>query len=160
MNKAYLLLGGNLGNRLQNLQAAKQLIERTCGEISRTSSVYETAAWGRTDQTDFYNQAIELKTELNAKQLMRRVLKIEKQLGRQRKEKFAPRLIDIDILFFNDEVCDYPFLKLPHPAVHLRRFALIPLAEITNLTHPVLKKTISELLQACADNLQVKEIAE
>jgi 2-amino-4-hydroxy-6-hydroxymethyldihydropteridine diphosphokinase len=159
MNKAYLLLGGNLGDRRQNLDKAIAFLEETCGKVSKHSSIYETAAWGKTDQPSFLNQAVEIETELNSRQLMRKILKVEKMMGRTRKEKFDPRIIDIDILFFNDEICNYSFLKLPHPEVQNRRFALAPLAEITNLMHPVLKKTISELLQECRDELEVKKMS-
>ena len=158
MNKAYLLTGGNLGNREDNLAQAKQLIIEQCGNIVTASSLYETAAWGNTGQPAFLNQALAVDTLLNAKQLIRRLLKIEKQLGRIREEKYGPRIIDIDILLFNDEVHNYPLLKLPHPEMQNRKFALLPLAEIAaNIIHPVLKKTIKTLLKECPDKLEVKK---
>jgi 2-amino-4-hydroxy-6-hydroxymethyldihydropteridine diphosphokinase len=161
MNKAYLLTGGNLGNRRENLAAARKLLEKQCGEIAAASSFYETAAWGKTDQPAFLNQALELKTSLNARQLIRRILKIEKLIGRVRKEKLGPRAIDIDILFFNNEVHDLRFLKIPHPEMPNRRFALTPLAEIApDRQHPVLKKTIAQLLDECPDESGVKKAAE
>jgi 2-amino-4-hydroxy-6-hydroxymethyldihydropteridine diphosphokinase len=136
----------------------KKLISQYCGPIIKSSLLYETAAWGKTDQPPFLNQALEIETELNAKQLMRRILKIEKMMGRERNEKYGPRTIDIDILLFNEEQYDYPFLKIPHPEMQNRRFALIPLAEIAaGLQHPVLKKTISQLLKECPDKLEVKK---
>jgi 2-amino-4-hydroxy-6-hydroxymethyldihydropteridine diphosphokinase len=101
---------------------------------------------------------LNLSTKLNARQLIRRILKIETQMGRIRKEKLGPRIIDIDILFFNEEVYDLRFLKIPHPEIQNRRFALEPLAEICpDLVHPVLKKTITELLNECPDILPVKK---
>lgn len=158
MNRAYLLTGGNLGNQRENLTAARKLLEEQCGEISAASCFYETAAWGKTDQPAFLNQALELKTSLNARQLIRRILKIEKIMGRVRKEKLGPRIIDIDILLFNDEVHDIRFLKIPHPEMPNRRFALTPLAEIApNMQHPVLKKTIAQLLDECPDESGVKK---
>ena len=161
MNKAYLLIGGNMGNREDNLVKAKQLIVIHCGSISKQSSLYETAAWGKTDQPAFLNQALEIITTLNAKQLIRRILKIEKSMGRVRKEKLGPRIIDIDILFYEDEVHDLKFLKIPHPEIQNRRFALVPLAEINpELIHPVLKKKIVRLLKDCTDKLEVKRITE
>jgi len=161
MNITYLLIGGNLGNRQENLAKARFLIGKHCGHISRQSSVYETAAWGKTDQPAFLNQAFEVKTELNSRQLIRRILKVEKIMGRVRKEKLGPRIIDIDILLFNDEMQDISFLKLPHPEMQYRRFALIPLAEIAALVvHPVLKKNISQMLHECPDELEVKKIAD
>ncbi len=159
MNKAYLLTGGNLGDRQQNLAIAVDHINEQCGSIITASSLYETAAWGNTDQPAFLNQALEISTFLNARQLIRRLLKIEKQIGRIRKEKYGPRLIDIDILLFNNEKHNYQFLKLPHPEMQNRRFALLPLAEIAPaILHPVLNKTITELLNECKDELQVSRI--
>ena len=160
MNKAYLLTGGNMGNRLLFLIQAKELLTEYCGEITAASSYYETAAWGNTEQAAFINQALELQTNLNARQLIRKILKIEKMMGRIRKEKYGPRNIDIDILLFNDEIQDIAFLKLPHPEMQNRRFALLPLAEIAQATiHPVLKKSIQQLMKECPDTLEVKKIA-
>ena len=158
MNRAYLLTGGNLGNREENLATARELINRHCGNIIKASSLYETAAWGKTDQPSFLNQALELDTSLNARQLIRRILKVEKMMGRVRDEKYGPRLIDIDILLFNNEKHNYQFLKIPHPEMQNRRFALLPLAEIApDIIHPVLNKTINELLKECKDELPVKK---
>ena len=158
MNKAYLLTGGNIGNRKAMLQQAIQLLNEYCGKITAESSLYETAAWGKKDQSAFLNQALEVETGLNARQLIRKILKVEKLMGRERKEKFGPRIIDIDILLFNDEIYDIPFLKLPHPELQNRRFALTPLAEIApDIIHPVLKKTIKQLLADCPDKLEVKK---
>lgn len=159
MNKAYLLTGGNLGDRQQYLATARQFINQQCGTIAVASSLYETAAWGNTDQPAFLNQAIEITTTLTARQLIRRILKIEKQMGRVRQEKYGPRLIDIDILLFNNEKHNYPFLKLPHPEMQNRRFALLPLAEIApDIIHPVMNKTVTELLKECKDELQVSRM--
>lgn len=158
MNRAYLLTGGNLGNREENLATAKKLINEHCGTIVASSSLYETAAWGKTDQPSFLNQALEVDTSLNARQLIRRILKVEKMMGRIRDEKYGPRLIDIDILLFNNEKHNYQFLKVPHPEMQNRRFALLPLAEIAaEIMHPVLNKTIRELLKECKDELPVKK---
>lgn len=157
MNTAYLLIGGNLGKREENLSAAVRLIANNCGEISNTSSLFETAAWGNTNQPAFLNQALEIKTTLNARQLIRRLLKIEKELGRIRNKKLDPRIIDIDILFFNVEIHELRFLRLPHPEIQNRKFALVPMVEIApDYIHPVLKKSIMQLLYECPDELEVK----
>jgi 2-amino-4-hydroxy-6-hydroxymethyldihydropteridine diphosphokinase len=158
MNVAFLLIGGNLGNREENLQTATSLIKQYCGKITKSSSVYETAAWGKTDQPAFLNQALEIETKLTAEGLMREIFAIEKIMRRERKEKYGPRIIDIDILLFNDEQHDSSFLKIPHPEMQNRLFALIPLAEIApNVYHPVFKKSIAQLLKETPDKLEVKK---
>ena len=120
--------------------------------------MYETAAWGKTNQPSFLNQALELDTSLTAAQLIRCLLKTEKMMGRVRVEKYGPRIIDIDILLFNNEIHNNHLLKLPHPEMQNRRFALLPLAEIApDVMHPVLNKSIVELLNECPDLLEVKK---
>ncbi len=158
MNKAYLLTGGNMGNRERNLQNAIEHIHSYCGTIIKKSSLYETAAWGNTNQAPFLNQALIIKTEFTARQLINRILKVETLMGRVRKEKFGPRVIDIDILLYADEIHEYKSLTLPHPEMQNRKFALLPLAEIApKLKHPVLKKTITTILKECKDELAVKK---
>lgn len=159
MNKAYLLTGGNMGNRKENLEKALTLIKKYCGNISTISSIYETAPWGKNDQPSFLNQALEIHTDLQPMQLLKQLLKIESRIGRTREEKYGPRIIDIDILFYNDEVHNYPLLKLPHPEIQNRRFVLVPMAEIAaEFMHPVLKKTMAQLLAVCPDKLEVSRI--
>ena len=159
MNKVFLLTGGNMGNRKDNLAIAYKHISVLCGHIINSSSVYETAAWGKTDQPSFLNQVLEIQTALTAPQLLKKILDIEKLTGRIRKEKYGPRIIDIDILLFNDEIHNDPLLKIPHPELQNRRFVLEPLAEIApEIIHPVLKKSIIDLLAICPDKLEVTRI--
>ncbi len=159
MHKAYLLLGTNLGDRLTYLQQAKQLIVSTTGSFVTESSIYETTAWGLTNQPSFYNQVLVIETTLQPEILMQFFLNIEAQMGRVRTVKFGPRTIDIDILLIDDLINQTELLQLPHPALPQRKFALMPLAEVApNLVHPVEKKTISKLLQACTDTLDVQKI--
>src|SRR4030095_16556369 len=112
MNRAYLLTGGNLGNRLNNLIDACKLIEQYCGKIVQQSAIYKTAAWGITDQPDFFNQALGIETELSPEQLMQKLLMIEGQMGRKRVVKMGPRIIDVDILLFNNEIIHKPHLTI------------------------------------------------
>jgi 2-amino-4-hydroxy-6-hydroxymethyldihydropteridine pyrophosphokinase len=160
MNTAFILTGGNLGNRLDNLNTAKLFIQQHCGKVVATSSVYQTAAWGMQQQPDFYNQVLQINTLLSAHQLLKELLGIEAQMGRVRNEKYGPRTIDLDILLFNDEVVDDENLKIPHPYLPQRKFALIPLNEIAqNFVHPVEKKSIHRLLLDCRDTLNVNKIS-
>jgi 2-amino-4-hydroxy-6-hydroxymethyldihydropteridine diphosphokinase len=160
MNKAYLLTGGNTGNTKAYLTKATQLIGDACGRISKKSALYETAAWGKTDQPPFINQALLLNTLFDAPALMQKLLTIEEEMGRKREEKYGPRIIDIDILLFNDAIINCTLVAVPHPQLHNRRFALTPLAEIASrLTHPVLQKSIAALLKECPDQLPVKKLS-
>ena len=153
---AYLLLGSNEGNRQQWLQDALQHIEASCGKVTTSSSVYSTAAWGIEEQPDFLNMSIAIDTELSASDLLKEILSIEKLLGRERTVKWGQRTIDIDILFYGNEIIDLPDLKVPHPFIQDRRFALAPMNEIApGLLHPVLNKTITQLLRDCPDQLEV-----
>ena len=159
MNTAYILTGGNIGDRLGNLQKAKEHLAKV-GNVAISSSIYETEAWGNRDQPDFYNQVHIISTKLSAEQLMEKILKIEEQMGRIRAAKNASRVIDIDILFFNDAVINTGNLIVPHAEISNRRFVLTPLDELCpELVHPVLHKTIHELLSTCKDTLSVKPLA-
>lgn len=159
MNKVFLLIGGNMGDRMQHLTRAAALLEANCGPVQLRSAVYETAAWGKTDQAAFLNQAILLTTTLSAHELIAIILSVEEKMGRRRMEKFGPRIIDIDILFFNDAIIKEPHLTIPHPQLQNRRFALAPMNEIApHFVHPVFKKTIAELLMECRDDLAVKRM--
>jgi 2-amino-4-hydroxy-6-hydroxymethyldihydropteridine diphosphokinase len=158
MNKIYLLLGSNIGNSKAILAEAKTIIEKQIGAVTRQSDLYSTAAWGNLKQPDFLNQVIIVETALQAAAAMETILGIEKKMGRVRTVKNAPRIIDIDILFFNKEIIDLPNLTVPHSQIQNRRFVLVPLNQLSpNLRHPVLNKTIHELLIHCPDTLNVKK---
>ena len=159
MNISYLLIGGNQGDRAGRLATAREYIASAGGRIRRASVLYETAAWGKTDQPDFLNQALEVATGQEATAWLSTLLGIEEKMGRRREVKYGPRIIDIDILFFNNSIIHLPQLTIPHPEIQNRRFALAPLEEIApSLTHPVLHKTIHELLAECTDPLAVKQL--
>ena len=157
----FLLLGSNLGDRKTNLTVARNEIELAVGAIIKTSSLYQTAAWGKTDQPDFLNQAIEVETLLPPEEALHQILKIEIALGRKRKEKWGERIIDIDILLYRDLITTSPQLTIPHPQLPSRRFALVPLTEIAaDFVHPGLQKTIRELLEICPDQLEVDKFTQ
>ena len=158
MNKTYLLLGSNMGNSQLQLTRAKNKISKQIGIIIRQSKLYITSAWGNTNQPDFLNQVIVVETQLSSIKTMQTILLIEKQMGRLRTVKNAPRLIDIDILYFNKEVIDIKLLRLPHPEIQNRRFVLIPLNELSpNFLHPLFGKSNHQLLTDCNDELNVKK---
>lgn len=159
MNVTYLCLGGNIGNREKALQLALLKITEQIGEIAAISGIYETEAWGVENQQAYLNQCVEVSTRLSSSELIIQLLSIEKELGRERtlSETYEPRTIDIDILFFNQHIIDTAQLTVPHPRLHLRKFVLTPLSEICpDFLHPLLNKTIFNLLNDCTDSSEVK----
>lgn len=159
MNSVFLLLGSNLGNRQQYLQQAIELIGDHIAPAIKTSSIYETQSWGKTDAPDYLNQVITLESEIPAPELLHKILDIELMLGRRREEKWGSRTIDIDLLFYGDEIINIDGLQVPHPELHKRRFTLEPLAEIApDLVHPILKKTILAVKNELKDSLIVKKL--
>lgn len=157
IQRAYLLLGSNLGNREQYLEDALNLIAKKIGDIVVKSAVYETAAWGKTDQPSFLNLAVAVDTALNPEELLKEVLNIELLLGRTREEKWGARFIDIDIILYGNEVIDLgQKLQIPHPEMQNRKFVMQPLVEIApNLIHPFLNKRMTEILSTLVDTLSV-----
>ncbi|MCB0516500.1 MAG: 2-amino-4-hydroxy-6-hydroxymethyldihydropteridine diphosphokinase [Chitinophagales bacterium] len=159
MNVCYLLLGSNLGDRIEMLQKATSFIFEKIGNITQKSGIYETQAWGNAAELPFLNQALKVKTKLSAYEVLSQILQIEHSLGRQRFEKWGNRSIDIDILLFNQEIIQTQRLSVPHPFLHVRRFALVPLAEIApELMHPQLQFSIAQILEKCPDTLSVYNI--
>lgn len=158
MVKVYLLLGSNLGDRLFLLKQAAGYIETQAGTIVQYSSIYETKSWGKTDEPDYLNQVLLIKTMLQPHELLAKLLEIELLLGRKREEKWGSRTMDIDILFYDDMVINEPRLTIPHPQLHNRRFTLEPLVELApDFIHPVLQKALKKLKDDLQDELQVKK---
>jgi 2-amino-4-hydroxy-6-hydroxymethyldihydropteridine diphosphokinase len=154
----YLSLGSNIGDRESHLRDAISRLENK-GRIKSIASFYETEPVEFTDQARFLNCALALETEEAPEQLMESVLHIEQEMGRERQQNKGPRTIDIDILLFSDTIIDSPKLTIPHPAMHERRFVLQPLAEIApEVRHPVLKKTIRELLGSLPAGQAVEKV--
>ena len=158
MNTVYLLLGSNMGDSEQMLTVATNMIEKNIGKLTKSSSIYRTAAWGNEDQPDFLNQIIIISSSLSSSNILKEMFGIEKEMGRVRTTKNAARIIDIDMLFFNDEIIQTETLTVPHPQIQNRRFVLVPLAEISpDFQHPLLKKSSLELLSICSDKLNVQK---
>jgi 2-amino-4-hydroxy-6-hydroxymethyldihydropteridine diphosphokinase len=158
-NLAYISLGGNVGNTQEIFQEALKEVEKRIGNILQQSSLYQTAAWGNTEQNDFLNQVIWIESALEANQLLDSLLTIELLFGRERKEPWGPRTLDLDLLFFNQEIIQSDHLMVPHPRIKERKFILVPLNEIAvDFIDPQTGKTIEAILHDCADDLVVKKI--
>jgi len=160
MNKTYLSLGSNRGDRTANLSKAVDLLSEWTGNIIIVSSLYETSPWKMVDKTDFLNQVLLMETTLPASELIDNIILIESMMGRLRtSKKYEPRIIDIDILLFNMEIINTRELSVPHPLIRERRFVLEPMAEIApEFIHPVLKKSITQLLNECEDKSEVRKL--
>jgi 2-amino-4-hydroxy-6-hydroxymethyldihydropteridine diphosphokinase len=159
MHSVILLTGGNMGDRVSRLVQARKEIEKQIGPVEKASALYETAAWGNTGQPSFLNQVLRAETTLSPEEVLEGVLRIETSMGRVRTEKWGPREIDIDILFYDMEVVNRKNLTIPHPEIPHRRFVLEPLAEITpHLVHPVLGVDMETLLKQTTDSLPVRRL--
>lgn len=155
----FLLTGSNQGNRAGRLAEAAKKIEETAGKILAASAVYRTEAWGLQHQPDFYNQVLRIETSHRPQMLLNQLLAIEKSMGRVRVKKWGPRIIDIDLLFYDQEMLDIPGLQLPHPGIPQRKFTLLPLFELApDFIHPVSGKSIRTLLEECTDPLVAERV--
>jgi len=159
MIDVFLLLGSNLGDRRAYLDQAIKHIETNIAPVVNRSSVYETQSWGKTDEPDYLNQVIKIKTGMPAHDILEKILRIEQVMGRKREEKWGSRIIDIDILFYGQEIIDDEALTIPHPELHKRLFTLVPLDEIApDFIHPALQKRIFQLKSELKSDLHVKKL--
>ncbi len=159
-NTAFVGMGANLGNREKTCRRAIEMISGWNGcKLLKTSSFYETEPWGLEDQNSFINCVIQVETAKDALAFLNRMKQAEGQLGREQRLKWGPRTIDLDLLFFNDDIINEPGLVVPHPLLHQRRFVLEPLAEIApHLVHPVLGRPLALLLAEVADDKKVIKV--
>lgn len=159
MKEAVLLLGSNLGPRSRKLDDACNLIDKHAGKITKHSSVYESEPWGFQDENKFLNQVVFIETQMEPVALLRTLQNLEDELGKVRtsqEESYSSRIIDIDILFYHNEIIETRELTIPHQLLHRRKFTLLPLSEIAgDLVHPVFNKTIRQLLAECPDDSKV-----
>ena len=160
MNIIFLQLGSNMGDRYIYLQKACELITEGIGMVKKKSRIYESEPWRIENQNNYLNQVLELRSKFLADEVLQKILEIEDKIGRIRNEKWGERIIDIDILFYNDLIVEREGLCIPHIHLHNRKFVLIPLHEISpNFVHPKYNKNINELMRECKDPEKVEEYA-
>lgn len=161
MNDLLIGLGSNQGNRTANLALAHRLLSRNVGIVSKESPVYQTEPWGVADQAAYYNQVLWIKTVFSLEDAFRKCQIIEQKMGRQREEQWGPRIIDVDVLYYNQEQVHTEALTVPHRHLHERRFVLQPLSDIApDYQHPVFQKNTTELLAACTDELAIEVLQQ
>jgi len=161
MSKVFLLFGSNLGDRFKIIADAEVQVQRNIGGIVNSSSVYESAPWGFEHNNKFLNKVLVINTTYSPDVVLRSIQNIETQFGRVRNfsETYSGRTIDIDILFYDDLIMNEEDLKIPHPLLHKRRFTLKPLVEIVpNFKHPVLHKSMQQLLDECPDEQDAVQV--
>jgi 2-amino-4-hydroxy-6-hydroxymethyldihydropteridine diphosphokinase len=161
MIKLYILLGGNLGDKQKVFSEARVRLNQQVGSITNQSAIYETEPWGFESDDIFWNQVLEISTSFSPEEVLQQTQQIERELGRIRKtNQYDSRTIDIDILFYGDQIIQTENLIVPHPRIQERKFALVPLCEIASeLIHPVFLKCIQQLLDECTDPLKVCPIS-
>lgn len=156
MSTIFLSLGGNIGDVQKQLELTRVYISQRIGRIEKESKIYKTEAWGNTEQPNFYNQCVEVETGLSPLDVLNTCQQIERDLGRIRKKKWGPRPIDIDVLYYDDEIIDEKDLHVPHPYLQDRNFVLIPLEDIApDHIHPIIKLSTRELRRISKDKLEV-----
>lgn len=156
MNTMYIQLGSNVGERHSYIKESLLQIEKILGTIICESKTYESSPWGVTEQRNFLNKVISVKSDFSAKDALKTLQNIEDNLGRKRTEKWGERTIDLDILFYNNQTINTKELTIPHPHIQDRKFVLIPFAEMNGkFIHPTLKKDIFALLKECKDTEKV-----
>ncbi len=164
MAQAVILLGGNQGDRFMYLSKSKEFISKQIGSLRKISSIYETEAWGFKAEQDFLNQVLVVETLLKPMDLLHKTQRIEKILGRVRpahSHGYVSRSIDIDILFYDNEIIETPDLQIPHIYLHHRKFTLEPLAEIIPFwLHPIFNKSVEELVMNCKDTSKVRKLVK
>lgn len=162
MYKVFLSLGSSLGNREQNLQDALYYTNKLLGKIITLSNIYETEPWGFTDENLFLNQVILIETNLLPLELLKNIKLIEKKLHRiKSSENYEARTIDIDILYFENQIFYSEILQIPHKHLHKRKFVLVPLSEIApEFIHPLLQKSTNDLLKICLDKTDIKKLSD
>ncbi len=160
MHQVFLSIGGNLGNKRANFDKVYTHIQNELGGIVLRSSVYETPPWGFDSEAPFWNQVLCVETHLNPSEILENIKKIDIAFGRKRiREGYSSREMDVDILYFDDQIINAENLTIPHPLLHKRLFVLVPLAEIVpDFVHPVLRLTSVEMLSVCADKSEVRMV--